>query len=104
MDIRTLLSSQKHYINAPFPLYYYLCTLEITRVQEHVFWLHWAEGQMNGDWKSAIPLQTVADRLSMSVSSVKRAYKELSELGLVRRYAQGRDPKTQCAQQYRSLR
>ncbi|WP_346798031.1 winged helix-turn-helix transcriptional regulator [Halomonas sp. Bachu 37] len=89
-DIRSALSEDKHYINAPIPLFLHLCSLDITRAQANIFWLHWGEGQMHGDWKSEIPIKTVADRLSLSVSTVKRAYQDLESLGLIRRHRQGR--------------
>lgn len=90
MDARNALSATKHYINTPMPLFQYLCTLDISRSHEHVFLLHWCEGQIRGDWKSQIPISCVASRLSLSESTVKRAYRELAQLGLIRRHSQGR--------------
>lgn len=91
MDARTALSSAKHYIHTPMPLFQYLCSLDISRAHEHVFLLHWCEGQIRGDWKSKITIERVAEKLSLSQSTVKRAYRELAELGLIRRYSQGRN-------------
>jgi DNA-binding Lrp family transcriptional regulator len=91
MDIRNLLSAEKHYINVPIPLFQYLCGLNISRAHEHVFLLHWCEGQISGDWKSKITIEKVAAKLSLSESTVKRAYRELADLGLIRRYSQGRN-------------
>jgi DNA-binding Lrp family transcriptional regulator len=90
MDARTAISAAKHFIHTPMPLFQYLCTLEISRAHEHVFLLHWCEGQIRGDWKSQIPISCVASKLALSESTVKRAYRELAELGLIRRYSQGR--------------
>lgn len=91
MDARTALSSAKHYIHTPMPLFQYLCSLDISRAHEHVFLLHWCEGQIRGDWKSRITIERVAEKLSLSQSTVKRAYRELAALGLIRRYSQGRN-------------
>lgn len=90
MDIRKQLSNSKHFISLPLPLFHYLCKLEITQAQERVFMLHWFEGQMRGDWKSELPISSVAKRLSMSSATVKRAYKALGEMGLILRHDQGR--------------
>lgn len=91
MDARKAISSAKHYIHTPMPLFRYLCSLDISRAHEHVFLLHWCEGQIRGDWTSKIPIACVASKLSLSESTVKRAYRELAELGLIRRYSQGRN-------------
>jgi len=91
MDVRNLLSTEKHYINVPIPLFQYLCGLDISRSHEHVFLLHWCEGQISGDWKSKVTIEKVAAKLSLSESTVKRAYRELAKLGLIRRYSQGRN-------------
>lgn len=90
MDVRTTLSAEKHYINMPMPLFLYLSSLDITKAQESIFWLHWGEGQIRGDWTSEIPIKTVATRLSLSERSVKRGYQVLVKLGLLRRQGQGR--------------
>lgn len=90
MDVRTTLSAEKHYINMPMPLFLYLSSLDITKAQESIFWIHWGEGQIRGDWTSQIPIKTVATRLSLSERSVKRGYQVLVKLGLLRRVGQGR--------------
>lgn len=90
MDVRNTITNEKHYIHVPLPLLSYLCSLKLSQTHEHVFLLHWGAGQMNGDWKSQMPIASVAKTLCMSESSVKRAYRELAAVGLVKRYSQGR--------------
>jgi len=90
MDVRNTITNEKHYIHVPLPLLSYLCSLKLSQTHEHVFLLHWGAGQMNGDWKSQMPISSVAKTLCISESSVKRAYRELAAVGLVKRYSQGR--------------
>lgn len=91
MDIRSLLSDNKHYVNFPLPLLYLLSRLDKMTVKYmNVFLLYWYEGQVNGDWKSKQSIALVAQKLSMSEATVKRANKFLVDLGLIKREGQGR--------------
>ncbi|CUB06852.1 hypothetical protein [Marinomonas fungiae] len=91
MDIRSALSDNKHYVNIPLPLLYLLSRLDkMTENRMNIFLLYWQEGQVNGDWKSKQSISLVAQKLSISMATVKRANKYLVDLGLIEREEQGR--------------
>jgi hypothetical protein len=91
-DPRELLVRRKYFTVRPQPLEQWLWRQPIAPSAERVFWLHWQEGMRNRDWCSSLPLKRVAELCALDVSSVTRAYQNLSRLGLIRRQDPGRDP------------
>ncbi len=91
-DPRIVLARQKYFSIRPRPLEQWLWRQGLPPSAERVFWLHWQEGMINGDWCSAISLKRVASLCSLDISSVSRAYQILTGLELIRRQDPGRDP------------
>jgi len=91
-DARVVLVRDKYFSLRPKPLERWLWRQGLPQAAERVFWLHWEEGQMAGDWCSQIPLKRVASLCCVDPSTVTRAYQVLKTLGLIRREDPGRDP------------
>ena len=92
LDPRVRLVREKYFSVRPKPLERWLWTKNVPASAERVFWLHWQEGQLRGDWCSEIPLRRVARECDLDVSTVTRAYQCLVRLGCIRRTDPGRDP------------
>lgn len=90
MDVRDVITEKKHYTHLPHPLLKMIYSMGLTQSEERVYQAHWGAGQINGDWMSRIAINTLAEMLCISESSVKRAYKSLGKKGLIKRYPQGR--------------
>jgi hypothetical protein len=86
------LVREKYFSVRPKPLERWLWSKNVPASAERVFWLHWQEGQLRGDWCSEISLRRVAHECDLDVSTVTRAYQCLVRLGCVRRTDPGRDP------------
>ncbi|MGA3157116.1 MAG: hypothetical protein ABSE43_06055 [Steroidobacteraceae bacterium] len=91
-DPRVVLVRDKYFSLRPKPLERWLWQQALPQAAERVFWLHWEEGQMAGDWCSQIPLKRVASLCCIDPSTVTRAYQVLKSLGLIQREDPGRDP------------
>lgn len=91
-DPRVRLVREKYFSVRPKPLERWLWSKNVPASAERVFWLHWQEGQLRGDWCSEIPLRRVARECDLDVSTVTRAYQCLVRLGCIRRTDPGRDP------------
>lgn len=91
-DPRDRLVREKYFTLRPKPLERWLWQQGLPQAAERVFWLHWEEGQRNGDWCSEVPLKRVASHCCVDPSTVTRAYQVLKSLGLIRRESAGRDP------------
>jgi hypothetical protein len=91
-DPRVRLVREKYFSVRPKPLERWLWSKNVPASAERVFWLHWQEGQLRGDWCSEIPLRRVAHECDLDVSTVTRAYQCLVRLGCIRRTDPGRDP------------
>ena len=91
-DPRVRLVREKYFSVRPKPLERWLWSKNVPASAERVFWLHWQEGQLRGDWCSEIPLRRVAQECDLDVSTVTRAYQCLVRLGCIRRTDPGRDP------------
>lgn len=83
-------ASNKHFHILPKPIFEYLCSLDITRAQQNIFVLLYGESHINGTPFTKIATKTISKRLCISMSTVKRAYKALSNVGLIARHDQGR--------------
>src|SRR4051812_42458604 len=92
-DPRDVLVRQKFFSIRPKPLEHWLWGASISPSAERVFWIHWEAGHRNGTWCSSIPLRQVARESRLDVSTVTRAYQQLSQCGLIRRQDPGRDPR-----------
>lgn len=92
LDPRVRLVREKYFSVRPKPLERWLWSKNVPASAERVFWLHWQEGQLRGDWCSEIPLRRVARECDLDVSTVTRAYQCLVRLGCIRRTDPGRDP------------
>ena len=92
LDPRVRLVREKYFSVRPKPLERWLWSKNVPASAERVFWLHWQEGQLRGDWCSEIPLRRVAHECDLDVSTVTRAYQCLVRLGCIRRTDPGRDP------------
>ena len=90
-DPRVRLVREKYFSVRPKPLERWLWSKNVPASAERVFWLHWQEGQLRGDWCSEIPLRRVAQECNLDVSTVTRAYQCLTRLGCIRRTDPGRD-------------
>lgn len=90
MDSYTNIASNKHFHIIPVPVFEYLCSLDITRAQQNIFVFLYGEAHINGGKYTEIATKTISQRLSMSRSTVKRAYKALMDFGLIKRHDQGR--------------
>jgi hypothetical protein len=90
-DPRVQLIREKYFSVRPKPLERWLWSKNVPASAERVFWLHWQEGQLRGDWCSEIPLRRVAQECNLDVSTVTRAYQCLTRLGCIRRTDPGRD-------------
>ena len=90
-DPRVRLIREKYFSVRPKPLERWLWSKNVPASAERVFWLHWQEGQLRGDWCSEIPLRRVAQECNLDVSTVTRAYQCLTRLGCIRRTDPGRD-------------
>ena len=90
-DPRVRLIREKYFSVRPKPLERWLWSKNVPASAERVFWLHWQEGQLRGDWCSEIPLRRVAHECNLDVSTVTRAYQCLTRLGCIRRTDPGRD-------------
>ena len=90
-DPRVRLIHEKYFSVRPKPLERWLWSKNVPASAERVFWLHWQEGQLRGDWCSEIPLRRVAQECNLDVSTVTRAYQCLTRLGCIRRTDPGRD-------------
>lgn len=94
-DPRDQLTDNKLFIHFPLPLFFHLCKLRLETSDWKVFLLHWHAGMMGDQeqrWKSKIPLKSVADKTGLSLSTVKRSYDRLTDLGFIRRQDCGRNP------------
>jgi hypothetical protein len=91
-DPRVRLVREKYFSVRPKPLERWLWSKNVPASAERVFWLHWQEGQLRGDWCSEISLRRVARECDLDVSTVTRAYQCLVRLGCIRRTDPGRDP------------
>ena len=92
-DPRDVLVRQKFFSIRPKPLEHWIWGASISPSAERVFWIHWEAGHRSGTWCSAIPLRQVARESRLDVSTVTRAYQQLSQCGLIRRQDPGRDPR-----------
>jgi hypothetical protein len=92
-DARVVLVREKYFSLRPKPLERWLWQQAIAPSAERVFWIHWEEGHRNGTWCSEIPIKRVALECYLDVSTVTRAYQQLTSLGLIRRQDPGRDPR-----------
>jgi len=91
-DPRVRLTREKYFSLRPKPLERWIWSQGIPASAERVFWLHWQEGHLRGDWCSEIPLKRVARECCLDPSTVTRSYQLLSKLGCLRRTDPGRDP------------
>jgi hypothetical protein len=89
-DIRDVLKSDKAFGMRPFPLQRVIYQQKISQICERVFWLHWDLGQLNPEYLSRISIAEVSELVIANASSVTRAYKTLTALGLLRRISGGR--------------
>src|SRR5438132_754736 len=92
IDPRRVLCESKYFGMRPQPLEQWLFSQRLSQIAERVFWLHWDQGYINGDFTSSIPISEVARRVHADASSVTRAYQQLKLRGLLRRQDPGRDP------------
>src|ERR1017187_4525269 len=91
-DPRDRLVREKYFTLKPKPLERWLWQQGLPQAAERVFWLHWEEGMMRGDWCSELSLRQVARECCVDPSTVTRAYQVLKGLKLIRREDPGRDP------------
>lgn len=92
-DVRHVLCDTKPTRTRPAPLDEYVYALDLPRAYERIFWIHWEEGYQNArTFLSALSLAEVARRARCDLSTVTRAYRRLSECGLIRRKNPGRNP------------
>jgi AraC-like DNA-binding protein len=84
------IASNKHFHIIPKPVFEHLCSLDITRAQQNVFMFIYGEARIQNSSFAEIPTKTIAQKLSLSVSTVKRAFSALKEVGLIERHDQGR--------------
>lgn len=92
-DVRVVLVREKYFSLRPKPLERWLWKQGVAPSTERVFWLHWELGHQAGTWCSEVPLRRVAAECCLDVSTVTRAYQQLTSLGLLRRQDPGRDPR-----------
>ena len=91
-DPRSRLVREKYFCVRPRPLEQWLWAKRVPASAERVFWLHWQEGMLRGDWCSELPIRRVARECHLDSSTVTRAYQLLTKLGCMRRSDPGRDP------------
>ncbi|MCB1810663.1 MAG: hypothetical protein KDK04_02920 [Candidatus Competibacteraceae bacterium] len=83
-----LALGQKSFFLRPICLDHYLRQLDLTETAREVFWYHWGIGYRDRTVTTHLSISQVAAYLGISLSSVSRAYEQLSAAELILRRVQ----------------